>query len=73
MTKSADFPPLRAVRTSSERIVPTSPRRDFHHGDGITPGNVDQGYVLRRLIRRAIREGRKLGIEGNLPPPSVRW
>ena len=32
--------------------------------DGITPGKVDQAYVLRRLIRRMIREARKLGVNG---------
>lgn len=34
--------------------------------DGAEPSNSDAGYVTRRLLRRAIRAGRKIGIQGNL-------
>ncbi|MFA6305600.1 MAG: alanine--tRNA ligase [Candidatus Gracilibacteria bacterium] len=50
----------------SERIIADHLRAaTFILGDkfAVTPSNVDQGYVLRRLIRRAIRHGRKVGIE----------
>ncbi len=49
--------------TKAMRIVADHVRTaTFIMGDdrGVTPSNVDQGYVLRRLIRRAVRFGRKL-------------
>ena len=51
-------------KTRGGRIIAEHLRAaTFLMGDGVRPGNVDQAYVLRRLIRRSIREARKFGVE----------
>jgi alanyl-tRNA synthetase len=52
--------------TESMRVIADHLRAaTFLAVDGVTPSNKEQGYVMRRLVRRAIRQAFDLGIEQN--------
>jgi len=68
-------PALAAIEQDSERYDERGARIIADHikaalfllSEGLVPGSKDQGYILRRLIRRAVMQSKKLGLaEGGL-------
>ncbi len=62
--EGADFETTRALRILADHGRGMS----FLLADGVVPSNEERGYVLRRIMRRAILQGRVLGIEASFLP-----
>jgi alanyl-tRNA synthetase len=60
-------PDLRALRILADH----SRAMTFLIADGVVPSNEDRGYILRRVMRRAIQQGRRIGIEPGFLPRFV--
>ena len=56
---AGDFDTDRALRILADHTRGMS----FLVADGVVPSNEDRGYVLRRIMRRALLQGRRIGIE----------
>ncbi|HEX2232829.1 MAG TPA: alanine--tRNA ligase [Thermoleophilaceae bacterium] len=63
-TYGQDFQTTRAMRILADHGRGAT----FLLADGVVPSNEERGYVLRRIMRRTIQQGRRLGIEGSFLP-----
>ncbi len=64
---AAQDPDERALRILADH----SRALTFLIADGVVPSNEDRGYILRRIMRRAIQQGRRIGIEPGFLPTFV--
>jgi alanyl-tRNA synthetase len=60
-------PDVRALRILADH----SRALTFLIADGVVPSNEDRGYILRRIMRRAIQQGRRIGIAPGFLPTFV--
>jgi alanyl-tRNA synthetase len=60
-------PDVRALRILADH----SRAMTFLIADGVVPSNEDRGYILRRVMRRAIQQGRRIGIDPGFLPRFV--
>jgi alanyl-tRNA synthetase len=62
-----------AAATRALRVLANHSRSAaFLIADGVVPSNEDRGYVLRRIMRRAIQQGRSIGLDRSLEPFAER-
>jgi len=59
-----DFPTTRALRILADHGRAAA----FLLADGVVPSNEDRGYILRRIMRRTMQQGRVLGLEDPFLP-----
>jgi alanyl-tRNA synthetase len=65
MEQTRSLSTVKAPDTYAVRVIADHIRAAvFILAEGLLPGNVDQPYVARRLIRRTVRYGREIGIDG---------
>jgi alanyl-tRNA synthetase len=64
---TAPTPDERALRILADH----SRAMTFLIADGVVPSNEDRGYILRRVMRRAIQQGHRIGIQESFLPPFV--
>ncbi|MFL5779823.1 MAG: alanine--tRNA ligase, partial [Thermoleophilaceae bacterium] len=63
-TYGQDYATTRALRILADH----GRGMTFLLADGVVPSNEHRGYVLRRIMRRAIQQGRVLGVDGDFLP-----
>lgn len=62
VTRLAKSPEPRGVRIVADHLRTSV----FMIGDGVRPSNTDQGYILRRLLRRAILRTQRMGFDDSI-------